>query len=310
MRAKMEEAAGEEGVPALRWSHIAAVTVGNALEFYDFLIYAFFSIQIGHAFFPVQNAYGSLMLSLATFGAGFLTRPLGAFVIGNYSDRAGRKPAMMLCFVLIGFAIVCTALIPSYARIGIAAPILAIAARMIQGFSLGGEVGSNTAYLLEAAPVSKRGLIVSWQNASQYVALIAGGLVGVVLTAVLPPAALDTYGWRIAFLLGAVTVPFGFWLRTNLPEALPVRQAAEISVAQQSRSRQAYLHRRLFALSVVVLGSCTIATYIGSYMVTYTQATLHLPARAGFIASTSGYLLSLPPFCLAAGYRTGMVGAQ
>src|SRR5579862_8141019 len=129
--------------PALKRRHIAAATIGNALEFYDFITYAFFAIQIGHAFFSAQSAYGSLMLSLATFGAGFVTRPIGAFVIGNYSDRVGRKSAMMLCFVLIGFAIVGMALIPTYARIGIAAPILAIIARMIQGFSLGGEIGSN-----------------------------------------------------------------------------------------------------------------------------------------------------------------------
>src|SRR5215471_10584283 len=112
--------------PKLKRRHIAAATIGNALEFYDFLTYAFFSIQIGHAFFPAQSAYGSLMLSLATFGAGFITRPVGAFVIGNYSDRVGRKSAMTLCFVLIGFAIVGMALIPTYAQIGIAAPILAI----------------------------------------------------------------------------------------------------------------------------------------------------------------------------------------
>lgn len=144
------------------------------------------------------------MLSLATFGAGFVTRPIGAFVIGNYSDRADRRPAMMLCFMLIGFAIVGMALIPTYAQIGIAAPILAVIARMVQGFSLDGEIGSNTAFLLEATPIEKRGLVVSWQGASQNLALIAGGLVGVLPTAVLPPAALDAYGWRIAFLIGAV----------------------------------------------------------------------------------------------------------
>ena len=184
----MKEFAAQGDAPGLKWQHIAAATIGNALEFYDFLTYAFFSIQIGHAFFPAQSAYGSLMLSLATFGAGFVTRPIGAFVIGNYSDRVGRKPAMMLCFVLIGCAIVGMALTPTYARIGIAAPILAVIARMIQGFSLGGEIGSNTAFLLEAAPVEKRGLIVSWQGASQNLALIAGGLVGVLLTALLPAA--------------------------------------------------------------------------------------------------------------------------
>ena len=145
--AQLKKSAAQEDAPGLKWQHIAAATIGNALEFYDFLTYAFFSIQIGHAFFPAQSAYGSLMLSLATFGAGFVTRPIGAFVIGNYSDRVGRKSAMMLCFVLIGFAIVGMALIPTYARIGIVAPILAIIARMIQGFSLGGEIGSNTAFL-------------------------------------------------------------------------------------------------------------------------------------------------------------------
>ncbi len=134
------------------------MTIGNALEFYDFLIYGFFSIQIGHAFFPAQSAYGSLMLSLATFGAGFVTRPIGALVIGAYSDRVGRRPAMMLCFILIGASIVAMALTPSYASIGIAAPILAVIARMVQGFSLGGEVGSNTAYLMEAASPARRGV--------------------------------------------------------------------------------------------------------------------------------------------------------
>src|SRR5205809_4243297 len=171
-------AASELPLPALKSRHVAAATIGNALEFYDFLTYAYFSIQIGHAFFPAQGAYASLMLSLATFGAGFVTRPIGAWVIGAYSDRVGRRPAMMLCFVLIGLSIVAMALIPPYAVIGIAAPILAVIARMVQGFSLGGEVGSNTAYLLEIAPEDKRGLVVSWQGASQMIAWMVGGCVG------------------------------------------------------------------------------------------------------------------------------------
>src|ERR1700728_1562251 len=179
--------------------HIVAVTAGNALEFYDFVTYAFFSIQIGHAFFPSQSAYGSLMLSLATFGAGFVTRPIGAFVIGNYADRVGRRPAMMLCFVLMGCAIVGMAVIPSYATIGLAAPILAVLARMLQGFSLGGEIGSNTAYLSEAATPANRGFVVSWQGASQGVAFITGGLVGYAITTWLPSSFAETYGWRIAF---------------------------------------------------------------------------------------------------------------
>lgn len=293
---RLDESTVRGDLPGLEWRHIAAATIGNALEFYDFLIYSFFSIQIGHAFFPAQSAYGSLMLSLATFGAGFVTRPIGAFVIGNYSDRVGRKPAMMLCFVLIGCAIAGMALTPTYAQIGIAAPILAILARMVQGFSLGGEIGSNTAFLLEAAPVEKRGLIVSWQSASQYLALVAGGLVGVLLTAVLPSDALDTYGWRIAFLLGAVTVPFGFWMRTNLPETLHAHETHALDkidrpVAHQSRGQQAFSQWRVFLLAVIVLGSIATENYVFAYVVTYAQDTLHLPARIGFIATTGGYAL-------------------
>src|ERR1700761_1980232 len=164
---------------------ILAVTVGNMLEFYDFITYSFFAIQIGRTFFPTDNQYASLMLSLATFGAGFITRPIGGLVIGSYSDRAGRRPAMILSFVMMGCAIIVLALTPSYQSIGIAAPIIAIIARMVQGFSLGGEVGPTTAYLMEAAPPGKRGLAVSWQPASQEIAATAGALVGPILSKVL-----------------------------------------------------------------------------------------------------------------------------
>lgn len=285
--------------PALKRRHVAAATIGNALEFYDFLTYAFFSIQIGHAFFPTQNAYGSLMLSLATFGAGFVTRPIGALVIGAYSDRVGRRPAMMLCFVLIGLSILAMALIPTYATIGIAAPILAVIARMVQGFSLGGEVGSNSAYLMEAAAVNRRGLILSWQGASQGVALIVGGLVGATLTAVLPAQALDAYGWRIAFLLGAVAVPFGLWLRTNLPETLHSAEPGQTPLlAEQSRLSQARSHWRIIVLGLVVLAAGTIGSYIFTYAVTYAQATLHMSARSGFLAEIGINVVSIPAVLL------------
>ena len=285
--------------PALKSRHIAAATIGNALEFYDFVTYAFFSIQIGHAFFPVQSAYGSLMLSLATFGAGFVTRPIGALVIGAYSDRAGRKPAMMLCFILIGCSILGMALIPTYATIGIAAPILAVLARMLQGFSLGGEIGSNTAFLLEAAPLNKRALIVAWQDASQLIALVAGGTVGAFVTLVLPVQALDAFGWRIAFLLGSVAVPFGLWLRTHLPETLHVADpSTDAFPVPQSRLDQARLHWRVMMLGLIILGSMTIANYISIYIVTYTQNTLHMSARVGFIAETSGNILAIPAVLL------------
>jgi MHS family citrate/tricarballylate:H+ symporter-like MFS transporter len=280
------------GPTDLKRRHVAAATLGNALEFYDFLTYSFFSIQIGHAFFPTHNAYASLMLSLAMFGAGFITRPIGAFVLGGYSDRVGRRPAMILSFALIGCSIMGMALIPTYATIGLAAPILAIAARMIQGFSLGGEVGSNTAFLLEAAPTHRRAMVVSWQGASQSIALATGALVGLALTRILPPAALDAYGWRIAFLLGAVTLPFGLWLRTSLPETLHVPEPLA-PAAESTRARAARKNWRVIALGLVVLGSGTIASYIFVYITTYAQNTLHMPVRDTFAVGVVGNILAV-----------------
>ncbi|HEY5105298.1 MAG TPA: MFS transporter [Caulobacteraceae bacterium] len=266
---------------------IAAASIGNALEFYDFVTYAFFAIQIGHAFFPSHSAYGSLMLSLATFGAGFVTRPIGGIVIGAYADRVGRKPAMMLSFTLMGAAIIALALIPTYKAIGIAAPILAVIARMVQGFSLGGEVGPTTAYLLEAAPVNGRGLAVSWQGASQNIAATLGGLVGVALSSLMAPAALDAYGWRIAFLLGAVTLPFGLWIRRNLPETLHAPEAtASLSTARTGLG-VAREHIRIIVLALIVLAAATIGTYVFQYMTTFAQNTLHLKPRVAFLASAA-----------------------
>src|SRR5262249_18633001 len=160
------------------WRQAFAISAGNGLEFYDFVTYAFFAAQIGRTFFPSTTPGLSLLSSLATFGVGFLTRPLGALVIGRFGDRAGRKPAMVLSLGLIGVAATGLSLTPSYASIGIFAPILVIVFRLVQGFALGGEVGPSTAFLLEAAPPSRRGLYVSLQATSADFATCVAGLVG------------------------------------------------------------------------------------------------------------------------------------
>jgi MHS family citrate/tricarballylate:H+ symporter-like MFS transporter len=254
-----------------------AVTIGNMLEFYDFITYSFFAIQIGRTFFPTDSRFASLMLSLATFGAGFITRPIGGLVIGSYSDRAGRRPAMILSFVMMGCAIIVLALTPSYQSIGIAAPIIAIIARMVQGFSLGGEVGPTTAYLMEAAPPGKRGLAVSWQPVSQQIAATTGALVGFVLSQLLTADALESYGWRIAFLLGAICLPFGLWLRTGLPETLHL-QETDTALAPTGSKPLGVIrtHFRTIVLGLLVLASGTIMTYVTQYMTTYAKNTLQV----------------------------------
>jgi len=273
---------------------IAAATVGNALEFYDFLTYTFFSIQIGHAFFPSGSAYSSLMLSSTLFMAGFLTRPIGGAVIGILSDRIGRRPMMMFSFILIGVGVVGMAVIPPYAKIGLAAPILAVVARMALGFSLGGEVGPTTAYLLESAPAKSRGLAVAWQGASQQLAATAGGLVGFVLSVIMAPGALDAYGWRIAFLLGAITIPFGLWIRRGLPETLHRPEAPGVAKATADTGLGlARENWKIIALSVVVLGSGTISSYTFNYMTTFAQGTLHMAPGISFLSQAMGNLVGL-----------------
>ena len=256
-------------MPKLR--HIAAVAAGNALEFYDFVTYAFFAVQIGRSFFPSGSASASLLASLATFGAGFLTRPLGALVIGRLADRRGRKPAMLLSFALIGTGVVGLALTPSYAAIGLAAPILAVCFRMLLGFALGGEVGASTAYLIEAAPPLRRGLTTSLQAASADSAVLAAGLVGVLLAGALSPAQLDGWGWRVAMLLGAAVVPFGLVLRTGLPEPPP---GPDIAAPATPRRLS-----RIALQGAALLAGATISNYTLDYLTTYAETTLGLPAR-------------------------------
>jgi len=263
---------------SLPFRQVLAVIVGNGLEYYDFVTYAFFAAQIGRTFFPSNTPGTSLLASLATFGVGFLTRPLGALVIGRLGDRVGRKPAMLLSFFLIGVGVIGLPLIPSYASIGILAPVLAIAFRLVQGFALGGEVGPSTAFLLEAAPRSRRGLYVSLHATSADVAVCIAGLVGVGLASVLDAAALDAWGWRVALLLGASIVPFGLVLRRGLAETLraPARDSADPAPSG---------YARVVVLGLILLSAATTTNYLLEYMTTYASVTLGLSAKIAFGAT-------------------------
>jgi MHS family citrate/tricarballylate:H+ symporter-like MFS transporter len=266
----------------LGFRSVLAATIGNMLEFYDFVTFSFFAIEIGHAFFPFKNQYASLMFSLATFGIGFVTRPIGALIIGTYSDRVGRRPAMLLSFTMMGFAIAVLALTPSYASIGIAAPVIIILARLVQGLSLGGEVGPTTAYLLEAAPAAKRGTAVAWQPASQQIAATTGALIGWALTQLMSPEAIQSYGWRIAFLLGALTLPFGLWLRSNLPETIHLAEGNESARQGDERAGAVSSNIRLLVLGLIIVASGTIITYVTQYMTTYAESTLRVAPSLAF----------------------------
>ena len=255
---------------------VVAVGIGNALEFYDFLTYSFFAIQIGHAFFPEKHG---LLYSLAVFGVGFLTRPLGGLVLGMMGDRVGRRPAMVLSFTLIGIALLGLALTPSYAQIGVAAPVLLVFFRLMQGFALGGEVGASTAFLVEAAPPERRGLYVSLQYMTQDFAVLVAGIVGFALSNWLTPEQLDDWGWRAAFLLGTAVIPMGFYLRRNLPETLLAGEAT----AEPAQKRKLPWGFVVLALLMTMATS----TYIFGidYITTYVQDSLKMDAGAAFIST-------------------------
>lgn len=277
-----EAAIAEFEVPAggILKRHVFSAVVGNALEFYDFTTYSFFAVQIGHALFPARNEFENLMLSLAGFGAGFISRPLGGIVIGAYADRAGRKPAMLLAFTLMGIGILGMALVPSYAQIGMAAPVLAVVCRLLQGFALGGNVGPATAYLMEAATPERRGFYTSMQFASQGFAIAAGGLVGTILSSVLDPGSLESWGWRLAFLLGAAVLPFGLYIRRTLPETFEAKAAHARASWADIKS-----HAGAIAFGLFMLASATIATYTLNNMTPYATAFLHMRVNISFVAT-------------------------
>ena len=210
---------------------VVAVVIGNWLEFYDFIVYTFFAVMIGEAFFPGGNATAKLLASLATFGAGFLTRPIGAAIIGAYADRHGRRAALTITILLMAAASALVGLTPSYDQIGIAAPAILVFARLVQGFSCGGEVGPATTNLLESAPHHKRALFTAWQSYSQSLAVIFGSLIGLILAATLSKHGLYSWGWRVPFLLGIVIAPVGLYIRSRLPDTIEKHEAHASTVA-------------------------------------------------------------------------------
>src|SRR5947208_9965364 len=183
---------------------VIRVATGNFLEMYDFLVFGYYAAAIGRTFFPKSSEFASLMLSFATFGVGFLIRPLGALVLGAYIDRRGRRAGLILTFGLMSIGTLSIACVPGYSAIGLAAPLLMVAGRLLQGFSSGAEMSSVSVYLSEIASPGHKGFYVSWQNASQQCAVVFAALLGVILNTLLTPAEMEAWGWRIPLLLGCL----------------------------------------------------------------------------------------------------------
>ncbi len=272
--------------PVLPMKAVVAVIIGNWLEFYDFLVFTFFAVMIGDAFFPGESEITRLLGALATFGVGFVTRPLGAAIIGPYADRVGRRAALTLTLLLMSVGSLMIAVTPPYSQIGIAAPMLLLVARLIQGFSCGGEVGPATTYLLESAPPEKRAAVTAWQAYSQQLAAIMGSGLGLLLAATLSREQLYAWGWRVPFLLGVVIAPVALYIRRQLPET--------VHESQMHRSTGAVLselfrgHSRAVLLGVLIICGGTVSTYVFNYMTTFAITTLGLSAAIGSALGLTG----------------------
>jgi MFS transporter, MHS family, citrate/tricarballylate:H+ symporter len=261
------------GTPALR--SVVRVASGNFLEMYDFMVFGYYATAIGQAFFPSGNPFVSLMLSLTTFGAGFLMRPLGAIVLGAYADRRGRRAALLLTLSLMSVGIVTIACTPGYATLGVAAPLLVLLGRLLQGFSAGMELGGVSVYLAEIAPPGRKGFYVSWQSASQQVAVMLAALGGVVLSRTLSPRELTAWGWRIPLLLGCAIVPLLFVLRRSLAETEDFKARRHPGTREILGSLGA--NWRIVLIGTLLVVMTTVSFYvITAYTPTYGSAVLRL----------------------------------
>lgn len=269
---------------------LLAVTLGNGLEIYDFTVYSFFSVIIGHLFFPANSDSASLLLAVATFAVGFIMRPLGSLMLGHYADKHGRKAALTLIMSLMALGVMLVAFAPTYAQVGLWAPLLLVIGRMLQGFSAGGEVGAATSWLMEAGDKSQRGVRVSWQMASQGGAALVGAALGALLTHTLSQQALYAWGWRVPFIIGLAIMPVGIYIRRHLTE-LPVIHETR----QETPAREIWrAHRRPLLLGILLVMKSTTTFYlIVYYMPAYMVNTLRLPAAASYWISLIAALLTL-----------------
>ncbi|WP_052120795.1 MFS transporter [Inquilinus limosus] len=304
------QASGPIGLRDAERRHaIAAATIGNGLEWFDFTVYGFFTPIIARLFFPAGDDLTSILLTVGTYGVGFFMRPVGAVVLGVYADRAGRKAALTLTILLMAVGTALLGFAPTYAQAGIAGPLVIVLARLIQGFSAGGEIGGATAFLIEYAPAKRRGYYASWQQTSQALAVVLGGICGTIVTQALDPAAIDSWGWRVPFLFGLLIGPVGFYIRARIDET-PVFTDDRTRKSESPLRDALAEHPRGIASGFGVTILWTVCTYVLLfYMTTYANKQLGISLADAFIATTIGGVV-LMLGCPVAGMLSDRVGRR
>jgi metabolite-proton symporter len=265
--------------------HVIRVSTGNFLEMYDFMVFGYYATGIARAFFPSHSAYASLMLALATFGSGYLMRPLGALLLGAYMDRHGRRKGLLLTLTLMAIGTLATGCLPGYRTLGLFAPLLVVLARLVQGLSAGVEIGGVSVYLAEIATPGRKGFYVAWQSGSQQAAVIFAAVFGLVLAHWLPPDQMLDWGWRVPILAGSMLVPLLLLLRRSLVET-------DEFLARKRHHQTSEIWRTLAAnWRTVILGmmlstTTTVTFYlITAYMPTFGTTILRLSTRDSMLVT-------------------------
>ncbi|HVE21212.1 MAG TPA: MFS transporter [Acidocella sp.] len=294
---------------ALRKVVIASV-IGNGLEWFDFVSYGYFATMISRAFFPTSS-FLSIMLTFATFAIGFVVRPVGGIVLGAYADRHGRRRALSLLIGMMAFGTLTLGLTPSYATIGIAAPLIVIAGRIVQGISIGGEFASATALLVEYVPENRRMLFGSFQMSAQAVGRVFAAGIGLLVITAFPPATIHAWAWRLPFLIGALVGPFGFYIRYRLAESPEFQHLQDATPDLVKAPVRTVLSRfgvpLVCAFGLVIVG--TANTYVwNNYLPVYVVRELHLPLWEDLFGVVLTSALDIF-ICMLGGWLADRVGA-
>jgi MFS transporter, MHS family, proline/betaine transporter len=279
-------AGGGAVAPEMTLRHVViAATIGNVLEWFDFVIYGFLAVTISQVFFPVANPTVSLLVTFGAFGLAYLVRPLGAIFVGSFTDKHGRKAGLTLSIALMMLGTTLMALTPGYAAIGIAAPILITLARLLQGFSVGGEFGSSVAFLMEHGP-QRRGFAASWQFSVAGLITAIASLFGVALHTLLTHDQLLSWGWRLPYGFGMLVGPAGLYIRSRLAETPEFLEAGQPEGMRVRELLSRHPLSVVLAMGVSIISNSSF--YILLYIPTYGEKTLHLPAYTGFVATLVG----------------------
>jgi MFS transporter, MHS family, proline/betaine transporter len=277
----------ESRTPSASTKAVGAAGIGHLLEWYEFTIYGYMAVTISQKFFPASAAT-SLLLTFATFGLGFVARPLGGIFLGRLGDRHGRKPVMLATFFIMAVATTAMGLLPTFETAGVIAPILLVAVRLLQGFSLGGEWAVAAAFMVEWAPAGKRGLYGSFNQLSAAIGILLGSFTGAVASSLMDASQLGAWGWRIPFLLGAVLLPVGIYVRRSVGETPAFEAVRNRPVSRPERS-----YSLIRSLQVIGLASAwSVEFYIFlTFLPAFSQRQLGIPTGAALWANTAGLIV-------------------